>query len=91
MKIHLKFKENSNITHSKMTLFINGKNCGEIITSPPEAIWLHHIISHGVDVLGRPGLRDFKFESSGSNNIDEDEDFRLMEEYNRKWNNNEIP
>ena len=88
MKIHLRFDDDSNPKHSKMTLFVNGQNSGRIIMGVAEATWFHYILSNGIDKLNHPKLKDFEFISSGSQNISDEEYSKQMEKYSKKWNEN---
>ena len=50
MTVHLRF-DGSNQTHTLATLFVDGANCGQLRLLNVEAIWLHHILDKGCDVL----------------------------------------
>lgn len=65
MKIHLRFNSYDE-QHTKMTLFINGQNNGELCTSPSEADWLYFVIERGSRDLG------IEFIGSGHNAKDGD-------------------
>ena len=48
MKIHLRGDE-ANGRHTKLTVFLNGMNCGRLIMSEEEAAAFHMIVSGGID------------------------------------------
>jgi hypothetical protein len=64
MKLHLRANE-TNAKHTRLTLFVNGANCGELCLLNAEAIWLCHILSKGTDALSPAGRIPIDFVSSG--------------------------
>jgi hypothetical protein len=70
MNVHFRFNE-SNSVHTKATIFINGKNTGELCMSPDEADWLYLIIENGCEALSPIGLPPIKFVGSGCHRPDE--------------------
>ena len=76
VKLHLRFN-NTNLKHARMTLFVNGANCGDLCMLNSEAIWFHHILQKGAEVLSPPDKEPIEFVSSGKgpvatdNQIDE--------------------
>ena len=59
MKIHLRFNE-SNSEHTRVTIFVNDANCGELCLRTSEVGSFHQIVSMGC--VGR----DDEFKSSGT-------------------------
>lgn len=49
MKIHMRFDE-SNAEHTRLTLFINGSNCGRLCVRTDDVIHLHMVLSHGLSM-----------------------------------------
>uniref|UniRef100_A0A6M3L5L1 Uncharacterized protein n=1 Tax=viral metagenome TaxID=1070528 RepID=A0A6M3L5L1_9ZZZZ len=77
--IHLRFDQSTG--HQKLTIFIDGANCGELTMKPEEAIWFHHICARGCAVL------DMSFLSSGIPIHPTPEDMdRFAIEHDRKEN-----
>ena len=46
MKVHMRF-DDSNPRHTRLTLFVNGGNCGQLVLRTDEATDFHQIIAHG--------------------------------------------
>jgi len=70
MRIHYRF-DSSNEQHTHQTIFINGRNCGTLCTSPDEADWLYLVIEKGCEVLSPKGLPPIEFQGSGSHRPDQ--------------------
>jgi len=66
MKIHMRF-DRGNPEHQYFTLFVNGKNTGQLCMSPNEAGELHMILSHALD------MPNDEFVSSGKPYIPENQ------------------
>ena len=67
MRVHMRFDGTD--SHTRVSLFVNGAHCGELVLRPVEAIWLHHILLKGCQGLRRPGdehAQAFTFISSGT-------------------------
>lgn len=65
-KVHFRF-DSRNEVHSRITLFVNGKNSGQLCMSPEEADWLYHVIAKGCVALSPDGIPPFEFVGTGSN------------------------
>ena len=76
MKVHLRF-DSTNDAHTRITIFVSGKNCGELAMSPAEAIWFHHILAKGCSALSPPGLKRIEFISSGQPPNPSDEQMKV--------------
>lgn len=46
MKIHMRF-DDSNSEHTRFTVFVNGKNCGQLCMGTEEAVTFHDILRCG--------------------------------------------
>lgn len=46
MKIHMRF-DDSNPTHTRFTIFIDGKNCGQLCMGTEESVRFHNIVNDG--------------------------------------------
>ena len=64
MKVHLRFGP-SNPSHTLVTVFVNGANSGNLIMSPAQALWFHHILEAGCRQLSPKGRTTIDFVSSG--------------------------
>ena len=47
MKIHIRF-EGSNPTHTRMTFFLDGKNCGRLCVGTEDVVTLSMILRNGI-------------------------------------------
>lgn len=63
MTINLRF-DSSNREHTRMTLFVNGKNSGSICMSPAEAVKLSYVLRKGAKHLNAED-GPARFESTG--------------------------
>lgn len=46
MKLHMRFDE-SNAKHTRFTVFIDGRNCGQLCCGTEDVVSLHMILAHG--------------------------------------------
>ena len=44
VRLHLRADE-ANGTHTKVTVFMNGQNCGQLCMSEEQAIYFHHTVT----------------------------------------------
>ena len=51
-KIHLR-ADSANGTHTRITVFMNGANCGTLCMTEEEAVFFHHVI--GMSTYSKPG------------------------------------
>lgn len=65
MKIHLRF-DNYNEQHTRLTLFTNGQNNGQLCLSPAEADWFYLALHAGCEQM------KIEFVGSGHNAKDGD-------------------
>ena len=49
MKLHMRF-DDSNAQHTRMTIFINGGNCGQLCVRTDDAVHLHMILAYGLSL-----------------------------------------
>lgn len=49
MKIHMRF-DASNAEHTRITLFINGANCGQLCVRTDDAVHLHMVLAYGLNM-----------------------------------------
>lgn len=69
MKVHLRFDSSTN-QHSRITVFLNGRNCGQLTASPDEIDRFYLIADHGCRALSLH-RGDIEFVGSGSHRPDE--------------------
>lgn len=65
MKLHLRF-DSYNLVHSRMTLFIDGQNSGNLCMSPAQAVWFAHILHEGTTILSPKGENALTLVTSGT-------------------------
>jgi hypothetical protein len=51
MKLHMRI-DKSDSQHTHITIFIDGKNCGNLCVGTDDVAHLHMILSHGMNMPG---------------------------------------
>ncbi len=70
MKVHLRF-DSTNSVHSRFTIFVNGKNSGNLCMSPDEADWFYLSLEKGCKELSIPNATPIEFVGSGTHRPNE--------------------
>lgn len=69
MKIHLRY-DSTNQAHTRLTIFVNGRNTGQLCMSPDEADWFYLALERGCTSLSPAGLPPIELIGSGSHRPD---------------------